>query len=102
MATLSVLATEYLNYKVVAKRAGVVVDPTGDSVQFAFTQNDDEPVTWYAGSWDVYPDGSFVAKVLVGSNGGHTLAVGQWMPWIKVTDSPEIPVRELPTLTITT
>ena len=103
MATLSVLATEYLNYKVVAKRAGVVVDPTVDSVQFAFTRNDDSPSNWVTGSWDTYPDGSTVAKILIGpANSGVALAVGQWIPWIRVTDSPEVPIVELPTLTITT
>ena len=102
MATLSHLATEYVSYTVVAKKAGAVVDPTVDAVAFAFTQNDDAPTTWHTGSWDTYPDGSTVAKILIGpANSGVALAVGQWIPWIRVIDSPEVPIVELPTLTIT-
>ena len=95
---LSSLSTDYLRYKVT-----VAEDPTGDAVAFAFTTSNTPPGDgdWHSGSWETYANGSAVARILIGpANSGHALAVGSWIPWIKITDSPEIPVRQMPTLTI--
>lgn len=100
MANLSESSTEYVQYTVIALKAGTVIDPTTDAVSFAFTQGTASPTAWVSGSWDTWPNGNTVAKVLIGPN-GTTLAPGAWIPWIKITDNPEVPVIELPTLTIT-
>jgi hypothetical protein len=95
---LSQLATEYIFIPVSVTKAGVAYNPTGDAVQFAFMptptqvpQNAD----WVSGSWVtestnvLYP---YSAQCLVGPSGTITLGVGTYIIYIKVTDSPEIPV----------
>ena len=98
---MSSLSTEYLRYKVTATVAGQDINPTGDTVQFTFTQSNTPPSSgWATGSWETYPDGNYVAKILIGPAGSQDLAAGSWIPWIKITDNPEIPVRQLPAITI--
>lgn len=94
----SSLSTAYLRYKVT-----VAADPTGDAVAFAFTTSNTPPGSgdWLTGSWEAYASGSAVARILIGpANGGHVLAVGSWIPWMRISDNPEVPVFELPTITI--
>ena len=94
MASMSVLATEYLHCKVVADD-----DPTGDVVQWAFldrgTQWPNETTTWVDGGWKPGSTAQdAVARVLVGpENGGHPLTVGQYRVWLRITDNPEVPVK---------
>ena len=95
---LSQLATEYVLIPVAATKAGRPYNPTSDTVQFAFAatatyvpQNAD----WVSGSWDtdttniLYP---YSAKCLVGPSGTITLGIGTYIIYVKITDSPEIPV----------
>lgn len=98
---LSTAATEYLRYNVTATAAGVAKNPTTDTVQFAFTASSQSPpVTYFAGSWET-ANGAYFAICLVGPAGGvTTLAVGTWTVWIKVTDTPEVPVRNVGLLVV--
>lgn len=84
------------------------VDPTSDAVQFAFKNRGTTPVPsdWVAGSWAGTVNGAYWASCLVGpasggANGGTALAIGTYVIWTKVIDSPEVPVEEAGLLTIT-
>ncbi len=81
-----------------ATQSGAAYNPTADTVQFAFMptptqvpQNAD----WQTAGWDVntssllYP---YNAKCLVGPSGTITLGIATYIVYVKITDSPEIPV----------
>lgn len=79
------------------------VNPTADSVQFAFLgpavttpqANELTPTnatTYYPGSWQSTTS-PYVATILVGpNNGGVLLTAGCYLVVLKITDNPEIPV----------
>jgi hypothetical protein len=99
LLVLSSLSKEYVRVPVSAKEAGVTVNPTSDEVAFAFVQSG-EPSTWYAGQWET--DGTtYYARIAVGPGGSVTLVDGTYDTWVKVTDSPEIPVRKVGQVRIT-
>jgi hypothetical protein len=105
MVTRSVLDTENLAYPVLAVVGGVSYNPTADAVQFAFMPQpaNANPGTsdWHAGTWATTATGTYLAQVLVGpANGGVTVASGVYNVWIKITDSPEVPVRQIDVLTV--
>lgn len=104
MATLKVssLSTEYIRVSVSVTKAGIPFDPTGDTVQMAFPLPNVEPVLadWKASSWES-TGGNYWARCLVGPSGTVTLADGNYDVWVKITDSPEIPVRKVGSLSIT-
>jgi hypothetical protein len=100
----SVLSLEYIRASVKATASGSPVNPTGDPVAMAFTTGSAEPGNWVTASWDgssPRSDGSYVAQCLVGPGGDAVLVVGSYSIWLKVTDSPEVPVRNVGLLTIT-
>ena len=96
---ISHLSTEYVLVPIAATKAGVPYNPTSDTLQFAFMptptqipQTDD----WVSGLWEsvstniLYP---YNAKCLVGPTGGTiNLSQGTYVIYLKITDSPEIPV----------
>ena len=95
---LSQLATEYVLIPVAAARSGLPYNPTGDVVQFAFAATPTyvpQSGDWVSGSWDtdttnvIYP---YSAKCLVGPSGTITLGIGTYVIYVKITDSPEVPV----------
>ncbi len=92
---LSTLTLEYVRYTVAALVNGAVYNPTGDTVQFAFTTPGVLPTAYVAGSWETAagPPAQYVAKCLVGPGGTTTLGKGVYDAWIKITDSPEVIVR---------
>ena len=100
MISLSVLSTEYVRVPIAATVNNAPYNPTNDVVQFAFTTGGD-PVAgdWHAGVWDS-GNAPYVAQCLVGP-GGVALTVGTWVIWVKITDNPEIPVRQVGQLAIT-
>jgi hypothetical protein len=76
-------------------------NPTGDDVSFAFTNASAFPAQspgdddWNPGTWVTYPGNLFYAQVLVGpENDGVVLSQGSWQCWLRVQDSPEIPVMQ--------
>ena len=95
---MSQLSTQYVFIPVSATKSGVAYNPTGDVVQFAFmpTATQVPQVSdWVAGSWDT--DSSSIlfpysAKCLVGPSGTTNPGIGTFVMYLKVTDSPEIPV----------
>lgn len=95
---LSQLATEYVIIPISVTMAGAAYNPTTDTVQFAFmpTVTQVPQVSdWVSGSWItvssniLYP---YSAQCLVGPAGTITLGIGTYVIYVKVTDSPEIPV----------
>lgn len=66
------------------------IDVTADPVAMAFTSgfgSSPQSGDWHDAAWD---NGN--ARILVGPGGDVTLFSGRYLIWVKVTDSPEIPV----------
>lgn len=99
MATLSVLATEYVKSRVTATVGCVAYNPTGDVVEVAFPAPGVSPTVWSVGSWETCGT-TYYARILVGPAGTVTLPVGTYTMWLRITDAPEIPVMEAGTLRI--
>lgn len=90
---VSVESRQYVKVPVIAERNGVVIDPTIDPVQMAFPAVGEDPVTWYAATWETDAVTSATsARCLVGPGGTVELAVGFYDVYVKITDSPEEPV----------
>lgn len=75
------------------------VDPTDDAVEWSFTAPGSRPQTWTAGTWDGAYTGTKATAVsptigLTSSGADVELASGAWSVFLKVTDNPEIPVRD--------
>lgn len=92
-------STEYVRTRMSSERSGAAYDPTGDAVVMAFLAGAGPPDSgdWKAASWDTdatTTPPTYWAQCLIGPVGGTiTLAAGTWSVWVKVTDSPEVPVR---------
>lgn len=97
-AQISTASLEYVRVQVSAREAGAAVDPTGSTVTMAFLLTDTAPVSgdWKTASWDTdattTPD-TYRAQCLVGSGGAVTLTAGTYRVWLKITDSPETPIK---------
>jgi hypothetical protein len=102
---MSALSTEYVIVPVSARVDGVLINPTGDAVAFAFKVLGVDPgnTDWLTGSWASTSalNNFYQAQVLIGPDGPNTLALGTWVIWLRITDNPEVPVRQVGTLTIT-
>jgi hypothetical protein len=94
---------QYVGWFITATIAGATYNPTGDTVQFQFVpQGGTQGTTWVTGSW-LTVGTQYKAQCLVGPSPGVTgaLAAGSYTVFIKITDSPEVPVLEVGTLTVT-
>lgn len=103
---ISSASTQFVQVAVSATIAGASHDPTTDPVMMAFTRNNATPVDsdWNVAQWQEYVVAGVVqtqAMCLVGPDGGVSLPIGSYAVWIKVEDSPEVPVLKAGTLTIT-
>lgn len=82
-------------------------DPTGLTVSFAFVESGTRPSTFTAGTWDgAFTAGKATAVTptigLTGSAATVKLAADTiWHAYVKVADSPEIPVRACGTIKLT-
>lgn len=102
MATLSqipVVTREYYRVPVTITVAGVAIDPTSLTVEFALTATGVDPVDadWKAGTWETIPGApsTYLARAFVGDNTTDfplTVSVTNDL-WWRVTDSPERPAR---------
>lgn len=103
---ISSASLEYVRVPVFAKESGAVVNPTSDVVTMAFLTADADPAggDWKAAVWETdtttTPD-TYYAKCLIGTGGTAVLANGRYQVWVKVTDSPEIPVKPAGLLVVT-
>lgn len=105
MIRVSSLSLQYVRYQVRATLLGADYNPTGDTVQFAFTDGSD-PAAWVAGAWETSTDPdtdqtSYVARCLIGPGSSNALTKGKWYAWVKITDSPEVPVILAGTILVT-
>lgn len=94
---MSSASLQYITVPVNTTKSGVPYNPTSDVVQFAFLANisgTPQASDWVTGSWDTLLNYSYPyqAKCLVGPGGTVQLAVGTYVIWMKIADSPEIPV----------
>jgi len=92
-------------YDVFAELAGVQINPTADVGVMAFMQNGADPGSgdWKTAIWDTDTTKTptqYDLGCLVGPGGTITLAPGRYRVWVKVTDSPEIPVLEVDDLIV--
>jgi len=102
----SVLSTNYLQVLITTK-APAGYNPTGDPVAMAFTPLT-YPLTsptaayWVTGQWVTFPGPAYWCEALVGpANGGTALTLGTYQVWVKISDSPEVPVLQPCLLEIT-
>lgn len=100
----SVLSLEYVQVPVSITVNCVPYDPTGDVVEFAFMPvgTDPAPADFKFGIWVACGVPlQFTAEILVGPGGTFVLPVGTYEIWIRIVDTPEIPVRSVGFLAIT-
>jgi hypothetical protein len=90
--TIQATSLEYIKVSV-AKEDGT--SPMADPVYMAFMSTDSNPSAgdWKTASW-TNPGNVYYARCLVGPGGTVTLAAGYYSVFVKVTDSPEVPVRK--------
>lgn len=99
MSTISSLSSEYVLVPVTFTVSGSITDPTGDAVSMAFLPPGTDPAggDWVAGSWesDTTITGHPVryARCLVGPS-GKVLSKGSYTCWVRISDSPEVPVKQ--------
>jgi hypothetical protein len=100
MFTIPASSLVHVMVPVAAKRNGVAVDPTSDTVQMAFLTSAPDTASpgasdWETASWETNtttdPD-QYWARCLVGTGGATTLSAGTYYVWVKVADNPETPV----------
>ena len=76
--------------------APIGINPTSDTVVMAFLAvpppTQPTSLQWQTATW-LSTSAPYTALCLVGPGGTITLAQGQWYVWIKITASPEIPVK---------
>ena len=108
--SLRIAATslEYVRIRVKADAGGSTdYNPTADTVQMAFTLHDADPLTadFKTASWftkqittPTSTVSTYYASCLVGPGGATQLSAGRYSCFVKVTDSPEIPIKRAPGL----
>lgn len=101
MATLSVLATEYVKSRVSATVGCLPYNPTADVIEVAFVAPGVNPgvLDWKVGSWETCGT-TYFARLLVGPAGPNTYPVGTYTMWLRITDAPEVPVLSVGTLQV--
>jgi hypothetical protein len=91
-------STEFVKVPIKVKQD---VDPTGFPVAFAFrTTGEPEDPDWKPAEWET-SDSEYLARLLVGPDGGEALDEGAYAVWVRVTSNPEKVVRRLGRLIIT-
>jgi hypothetical protein len=93
-------SNEYVIVPVQITIGGSPYNPTADTVQMAFVSGSAQPSSFSTASWTTTVQGTYYAKCLVGS-AGTVLAPGLYTVWVKIQDSPEVPIRQAGTLQVT-
>jgi hypothetical protein len=88
---------QYVKTQITAKVNGASVNPTSDAVSIAFVATGTLPGVsdWKTADWEtdatVTPN-LYYARCLIGPGGSVTLTAGLYHLFVKITDSPEVPV----------
>lgn len=103
---MSVLDREYVRVRVDAYANGAKINPTADTVEMAFKAAGTDPTSgdWKTASWDTDNSGSspiYHAQCLVGPGGTIALSAAAYIIWLRITDSPEQPVKRVGRLVVT-
>lgn len=95
---INVLSLQDVLWPVPATKLGASFDPTADVVRLAFKPVGVAPVSgdFVTGFWETWANGVHYAGVLIGPGGTIALQLGSYTVFVKVTDSPEIPVMQAP------
>jgi hypothetical protein len=98
VVAINSLSKEYVRVQIEALASGLFVNPTPDTVEMAFPVASTDPVggDWKAASWETDATSNptrYFARCLVGPGGTVALTDGLYDVWVRVTDSPEIPVK---------
>lgn len=103
--SISHLSLEYVSVPVVTVTlAGAPYNPTADPVYLAFMPTPTQvpqPGDWQIALWStvttnvLYP---YSASCLVGPGGTIQLGIGTYVMYVKITDNPEIPIKQAPLL----
>lgn len=97
--SVSQLSRQYVCVPISAQTiAGLPDNPTGDTVQMAFMPQptqvpqlaDWQTAVWASRTTDVL--NPYAACCLVGPGGTIQLGIGTYVMYVKITDSPEVPV----------
>lgn len=84
---------EYIRSLITVTKNGIEYDPSTDVVHFGFSPDDHaNDVTWYVGSWETAGTKHY-ARFLYGD--GMSLVPGHYTVFVKVTDNPEVPVKNV-------
>lgn len=100
------LSTEFVRVAIGAVEDGLSIDPTTDSLQMAFPLTGVKPGVsdWKSATWETDSGTTpvtYYARALVGPTGVVTLTAGAlYDVYVKITDSPEIVVRDTGALAI--
>lgn len=86
---------EYLKVPVTAP-VGVTIDTQVVEIAVMAPASQPEEADWRNAEWS---DGN-VARILIGP-GEKVLTPGSYMVWVRITDTPEIPVLTAGTITVT-
>jgi hypothetical protein len=95
-------STENVHVPVTTTVNGAPSDPTVDTVQMAFmVTGDPADSDWHPATWETVGNTHNAICLIGPAAGGIPLAPGTYTVYIKVTDNPEIPVKQAGYLTIT-
>lgn len=98
---ISSQATEWLRCRVSDETPdGQTQDPTGGTPQFAFLGLEEQPdsdTTWANGQWLQGDRTGYWASFLVVAG---SLAVDEYLVWVRILGTPEVPVLASGTLTV--
>jgi hypothetical protein len=98
--SISSMSSEYIQVPVMAQIGGQPYNPTNDSIYFSFVQGYyGNPSVWILGSWSTTVQGTYLAQCLIGQ-AGNVLQPGTYTVWLKITDSPEVPVKQAGTINV--
>lgn len=98
---------EYHRWRVGATVNGQPIDPTADPLAFALSTAVDahgepiEPTNGFVnGVWENPAPTVYLACLLSGPSGAVTPDKGTYYVWMRVTDTPEVPLRLIDTLKV--
>jgi hypothetical protein len=95
-------STEFLHVPVTTTVNGAPYDPTSDTVQMAFMATGVPASSdWHPSTWETVGSTHNAICLIGPAGGGIPLAPGTYTVYVRVTDNPEIPVKQAGYLTIT-